>query len=129
MEKISSIIPSNKRIESTDMESARPVRPGANTYGAPVGESGSTRTTKTVAVDGRAGVDTYKNLMDTRSSKEREHVAAIQALTDSFFMTKTTPKIDAVEPVGIESMPAPQKPAPSVDGNTYVVGQNLSVEA
>ena len=39
MAKISSILPSNKRITSTDMANERPVRPGTPSWGGPVAQT------------------------------------------------------------------------------------------
>ncbi len=43
MEKISSIIPTNHRVKSVDMEDSQPVRPGAPSFGRPVGTTSSYR--------------------------------------------------------------------------------------
>ncbi len=39
MAKISSILPSNKRITSTDIANERPVRPGTPSWGAPIAQT------------------------------------------------------------------------------------------
>jgi hypothetical protein len=41
MAKISSILPSNKRITSTDIANERPVRPGTPSFGAPIAQTAS----------------------------------------------------------------------------------------
>lgn len=41
MAKISSILPSNKRITSTDIANERAVRPGTPSFGAPIAQTGN----------------------------------------------------------------------------------------
>ncbi len=43
MAKISSILPSNKRITSTDVANERPVRPGVPSFGQPIAETANPR--------------------------------------------------------------------------------------
>jgi hypothetical protein len=74
MEKISRILPSSPRVQSTDLSSAAPVRPGTPSFGRAVGVS--------------------TNHPDTKAARE---VATIQALSDAFFMqNKKTPEIAPV---------------------------------
>ena len=43
MDKISSILPGNRRVKSVDVEDAQPIRPGVTSYGRPVGTTSSER--------------------------------------------------------------------------------------
>jgi hypothetical protein len=80
MEKISRILPSSARVQSTDLSAAAPVRPGTPTFGRAVGVS--------------------TNHPDAKAARE---IATIQAMNEAFFMQNK--KAADVAPVVDPSLP------------------------
>ena len=92
MEKISSILPSSPRIKAVDLSESGSVRPGAPSFGAPVGKAaingGNAPTTAEKAVAAH-------NALMSRRSGDAHHPQLIRDMTDKFFMR------NASEPGGV----------------------------
>ncbi len=84
MDKISGIVRGNSRVASTDVKSTSAVRPGAPSYGGPVGESGSRQ--ELVGTTASRAVALHNELMDNRRTAKNDQV--VTQLADQFFMTK-----------------------------------------
>lgn len=86
MQKISGIIPSSPRVASTDLSVAKAVRPGAPTFGAPVGSS-SLGPVSQLPV---SALDRIKQLQEREMSdaqrKEAAHADIATRMADSFFL-------------------------------------------
>ena len=87
MDKISSIVPGSKRVAAVDLNSSQPVRPGAPSFGRPMGTStGGTKDMMTTAQKAIAE--------QTRMTEERENLKLqpkiIQDMADKFFMQKSS---------------------------------------
>ena len=103
MEKISSIIPSSARVQSVDLGSSHPIRPGQPSFGRPVGTStlaGETRA-ETIAADA------------AEQKKMRDQEKMVQTLTDAFFMNQVKKSEVASAPVADPLTVAPQAVAAS----------------
>lgn len=111
MEKLSSILPASARVKSVDLSEAKPRRPGAPSFGTPVGTTAAKdRVTLTSAEDAAKEAPTYKN-KDARGAKIANDIAT------KFFETRllkeelgTKPRSEAVAEVltqdpAIESEP------------------------
>lgn len=112
MEKLSSIIPANGRTRAVDVSRSQPVRPGAPTYGRPVGRakfsSGESEEPVAAEVADRVslsselatgqGTDpmTYtRPKVDPKAEAKDNKAQVISQLADKFF--NTTPKSVPVE--------------------------------
>lgn len=109
MEKISSIVRGNARVSSADVKGAAAVRPGAPSFGRPMGESsagpGQSETTAARAV-------AIHNEMN-EAKKLRTQDNSVVALADQFFMSRIRRPDDEVS-VAVPTAPqkAIAKPAP-----------------
>lgn len=75
MEKISGILPATSRVSTVDLQSSGPVRPGAPTYGRPVGSASLS--------ENKAAINHIK-----KDSLEDMKSKAIEELNKDFFMLK-----------------------------------------
>ncbi|MGZ3721311.1 MAG: hypothetical protein ACXVA9_00190 [Bdellovibrionales bacterium] len=84
MEKISNIVRGNSRVASVDLKSAGAVRPGALTFGRPVGESPQ------VMDRGETTASKVTNLQNemNEAKKQRSDDRVATQMADSFFMTR-----------------------------------------
>jgi hypothetical protein len=102
MEKISNIVRGSPRVASTDLKSAAPVRPGAPSFGRPVGESteGSGKSSSTAS---RAVALHNANVEMKRAASEER---VIQKMADDFFMSRIRRPAEEVSIPTIEAAPA-----------------------
>lgn len=94
MEKISGIIPANARTKSVDVSNSQPVRPGAPTWGRPVGRV--SQAASMIAPEDRFSVstdrpaDVVSPIYNSRAEISRKKV--VEDLAKKFF--DTSPKAD-----------------------------------
>ncbi len=108
MEKISSILPSNPRVKSVDMEDAHPIRPGVPAFGRPVGTTSSQRNEDKVTVSQKAKELLNNETILSKSNKKPDRGAEIaDAVTKKFFETRLqpSPAKEAAEPTPVEAAP------------------------
>lgn len=85
MEKLSSILPASPRVQSVDLQEAAPVRPGAPTFGRPVGVS----TVKDrFSVSQQAKDIAFKDTLASVNPKEAKGVKVVDDMTKKFFETR-----------------------------------------
>lgn len=106
MEKISGIIGSSPRLKSTDLQSAPPARPGAPTFGRPIGES-TLAHRKDLTTAQKANMLREQMLEDKKAFQERE---AIQNMANKFFMNQIEQR-KALELAPVEGTETPGAPA------------------
>jgi hypothetical protein len=100
MEKISNIVRGNSRVASADLKSSGAVRPGALTFGRPVGESPQVNDRGETTAARAAGIQNEMNEM--RKARSSDH--AVADMADQFFMTRMRrPEEEIAAP------PAPQR--------------------
>lgn len=99
MEKLSGILKSSPRVKSVDMKNAAPVRPGAPSYGGPVGRS-SVRDRITLSEQAKdlALADT----LAVRNPKESSRAKLVEQINKNFFETR----LDRNEPTVSEQVSA-----------------------
>ncbi len=88
MEKISSILPSNRRIKSVDLEDSHPIRPGVPTFGRRVGTSA---VADRVSLSRNAPIDALKDTLTYRNPKEAARAKMVNEISTKFFSTRLTP--------------------------------------
>lgn len=106
MEKLSSILPNSPRVKSVDLTEAKPRRPGAPSFGVPVGTTSTKdRVTMSSGTDEAAKeLLTYKNPKDARGAKIAEDISR------KFFETrlmKDEPTTSKVQALAEEALEAP----------------------
>jgi hypothetical protein len=84
MEKISNIVRGNSRVASTDLKSAGAVRPGALSFGRPVGESPQVNDRVESTASRAAGIQSELN----EARKQRSNDRVVSEMADQFFMTR-----------------------------------------
>ena len=87
MQKISGIIPGNRRVTSVDLNSSNPIRPGQPSFGRPVGRSGQSVTPGFATKD---PLINHKDVMSIRDKGER-HQAIVERVSNAFFMKGPKP--------------------------------------
>jgi hypothetical protein len=105
VEKLSSILPNSPRVKSVDLTEAKPRRPGAPSFGVPVGTTSTKdRVTMSSGTDEAAKeLLTYKNPKDARGAKIAEDISR------KFFETRlikddsAMPKAQAIAEEAIEA--------------------------
>ena len=112
MQKISSILPSSGRINKVDFKDSPAVRPGAPSYGQPVG-----RSTARVSV-ARDPVEVHKEMVESRSKPSPETAIAEKVAHDFFAIN------EPVEPSRVGAPMAGEAPLASVED--AVVGMDVS---
>ena len=86
MQKISGILPSSSRVTTVDVsKEAGSVRPGAPSFGRPVGESNLFK--NSVVRSAHQAIQKHNELWDARS-EQQDQAKIIQDMADSFFKTK-----------------------------------------
>lgn len=112
MEKLSSILPSNSRVKSVDLEDAHPVRPGVPSLGRPMGTTSSQRDRMTISPQAKEAA--FNETLARRNPREDKSVKIASKITDQFFNSRVGPKSDSefapalseqVSNVEIETMP------------------------
>lgn len=98
MEKISGILASSPRLKSTDLQSSPPVRPGAPSFGRPVGEV-SLAHRKDLTTAQKANMIREQMIEDKKRLKELDMV---ENLSEKFFMNQ-------VEQRAIEASPSAEE--------------------
>lgn len=108
MEKISHIVRGSSRVSSADAKGSSAVRPGAPSYGRPIGESPqpSMQTESTAA----RAVALHNEMLDAKRARSQDHV--VTALADQFFMSRIRRPEDevALQPQ-TQQLQAPRKGA------------------
>ncbi len=94
MEKISSIVPRSRRVASADVASASAVRPGAPSYGAPIGSS--TGGPKNLMTTAQRAVAEQNRIQDARKQLSVTP-NLVEDMTNRFFLQRTSP--DAQETI------------------------------
>ena len=92
MEKISNIVRGNARVAASDLKSSGAVRPGALSFGRPIGESSHGVENKLYNAE-RAKV-VQAGMMEARRANTKERLVADMA--DSFFMSRVRRPEDTV---------------------------------
>lgn len=85
MEKISSIIGASPRLKSADLSNSPPVRPGAPSFGQPIGEVNNIAHRKDLTTAQKANMIREQMIEDKKRFKEQE---AVENLSEKFFMNK-----------------------------------------
>lgn len=91
MEKISSILKSSPRVKSVDMASAAPVRPGAPSYGAPIGRNS---VADRITLSDRAKDLAMQDTLALRNPKEASRAKMVEEINRNFFESR----LDKEEP-------------------------------
>ncbi len=88
MQKISGIIAASPRVTSTDLTSAKAVRPGVPSFGAPVGSSafGESARLPVSAVDRVRQMQAQQ--LSEAQAKEKSHVELVEQMANNFFMNQ-----------------------------------------
>lgn len=84
MEKISNIVRGNSRVASTDLKSSGAVRPGALSFGRPIGESPQGAESRLSTAE--KAVSLQNDLVEARKAHTQDRMVA--DIADSFFMTR-----------------------------------------
>jgi hypothetical protein len=84
VEKISKIVPGNSRVASTDLKSASAVRPGAPSFGRPMGESPATSDKFETTASRANAIQTELNEAKRSNSQDR----VVAQMSDSFFQNR-----------------------------------------
>lgn len=79
MQKISSIIPSSRRVTSVDMKDAHPVRPGVPQFGRPMAIASSSINKSSIAAP---------VMSEARTAEEQNKMDIVNRVSDGFFMQK-----------------------------------------
>lgn len=118
MEKISRIVAGNSRVASTDLKSAAAVRPGAPSFGRPMGQSTAANTGGPTTAERAVALHN-----EQIGKKKTGGDQVVQAMADSFFMGRIARPMDeqigevSAGPVEVPEdadQPAPQEPAVQV---------------
>lgn len=86
MEKLSSVIPASPRVKSVDLKNAKPVRPGAPTYGSPVGMTSRER--DRIVLSSEAKDLAFQETMGARNPREMRQAQMVDEVTRRFFETR-----------------------------------------
>jgi hypothetical protein len=105
VEKISSIVPRSRRVASADLAAAPAVRPGAPSYGRPIGES--TIGTKDLMTTAQRAVAEQQRMLDERK-QSAQLPKSVEEMTNRFFLQKAL-----VEKTKVD-IPAINIPAPAI---------------
>lgn len=109
MEKISHIVRGNARVSSVDLKSGQAARPGAPTFGRPVGESPTPSHREETTAARAAAIHQEMAEQKKQASADKEKIVAQMA--DSFFMSRVRRPADPV------SVKAPEVSAQDADGD------------
>lgn len=116
MEKISSIVPRSKRVASTDLASASAVRPGAPSFGRPMGTS--TSGVKDQLTTAQRAVAEQQRMNDARKQSALTP-DLVEDMTNRFFLHRMTVAPAEVPVIGIQpALPRiepPKAAAPQVE--------------
>ncbi|GIL17697.1 MAG: hypothetical protein BroJett040_14480 [Oligoflexia bacterium] len=117
MEKISSIIPSNARIKSVDMEDSHPVRPGTPTFGRREGTTANLRAAERdrVSISSKAREVMKQETVAGRNPREDASVKIVDTITRNFFNTRVKPK---EEPLSEQVQASGQEVPPALSQQT-----------
>ena len=92
MEKLSSILPSNARVKSVDLEDSHPVRPGVPSLGRPTGLTSSQRDRATISPQAKEAA--FNETLARRNPREEKSVKIVHSVTDAFFNKRISPKAE-----------------------------------
>lgn len=84
MEKISSVVRGNSRVATADNKNAQTVRPGAPSYGQPVGVSTSSPPQRSTTAE--RAVALHKGMKEAKEAVSQER--ALSKMADDFFMSR-----------------------------------------
>lgn len=116
MEKISNIVRGSARVSSTDLKSSAPVRPGAPSYGRPVGET-APQVDRLSSTASRA-VAIHNEMMENKRSSRQNEV--VSQMADQFFMSRVRrPQEEDQVKLGVSPevvAPASERVAPNGGG-------------
>ncbi len=117
MEKISRVVRGNARVASTDLKNAAPVRPGAPSFGRPIGESTAANPSATSTA--AKAVALHKEMEEAK--KARAEGAVVQQMADQFFMNRVRkPAEDEVHAAPDAGTSEPAAPLEGEDGEVAV---------
>ncbi len=112
MEKISQIVRGNSRVSSADLKNAAPVRPGAPSFGRPVGESTAVSHSP-VSTAARAAA-LHAEITEQRRAHGPDKI--VQQMSDQFFMSRIRRPEEDVETVSPDArMEAEMAEAPEME--------------
>lgn len=128
MDKISGILPSNKRIESVDLKNSSPVRSGVPNFGQNVVKPSNHRALAKTTLDEASW--TYNKVQEGKE-KMRSEAQRVQDIADRFFDKKT---IDEGGVIGDQAKAPFLKGANAAEVDVAKVvephrGQNLAIKA
>lgn len=115
MEKISSILKSSPRVKSVDMASAAPVRPGAPTYGAPVGRNS---VADRITLSERAKDLAMQDTLALRNPKEASRAKMVEEINRNFFESRLDKEEPTVSERAATSLTTAVKLSPSEEFTT-----------
>lgn len=124
MEKISSIVRGNARVSSADAKGSTAVRPGAPSFGRPMGESsGGPAPTETTAA---RAVAIHNEMNEAKKLRTQDNT--VVALADQFFMSRirrpddevsvvvpSAPQKAIAKPLPVEQLPESDVDAPEME--------------
>lgn len=99
MEKISSIVPRSKRVAGTDLASASAVRPGAPSYGRPIGAS--TSGIKDQMTTAQKAVAEQQRMQDARKASALTP-DLVEDMTNRFFLQRMTSAPSEAPSIGLQ---------------------------
>lgn len=114
MEKISGIIGASPRLKSADLQNSPPIRPGAPSFGQPIGEV-SIAHRKDLTTAQKANMIREQMIEDKKRFKEQE---TIENLSEKFFMNQMEQRsLDVPPSVEVEGMVQGASDAETVIGD------------
>ncbi len=84
MEKISRVVRGNSRVAATDLKNAAPVRPGAPSFGRPIGESTSANPGSGTTAS--RAVALHNEMQETKKQNTQSRI--VQDMADKFFLSR-----------------------------------------
>ena len=95
MEKISNIVRGNARVAAVDLKSGGAVRPGALSFGRPIGESGQVNERGAETTASKAA-NLQSELNEAKKARSNDRV--VSEMADSFFMTRVRRPDEQIAP-------------------------------
>jgi hypothetical protein len=125
MQKISSIIPTSKRVANVDFKESGALRPGTPSFGRPVGTSS--------LAEGRylSTADLNIEAMSPRQRRVHEKAQIVERVSAGFFMHKTLPKPPNAynqEMQHIQADTQPQYYSKVAEGVNYSNPENINIQ-
>lgn len=120
MEKISSVVRGNSRVATADNKNAQTVRPGAPSYGQPVGVSTSSPPQRSTTAE--RAVALHKGMKEAKEAVSQER--ALSKMADDFFMSRVRTPEELVA-----GLKGPEIKAPNAVSAAPVAGVDEDVQS